>query len=455
MLNRTTTRVDRVTAPRAARITVLFGPDKGLEVSLPPTGIVVGAQPACDLVLKDPAVSSRHCSIRSTPKGFEVRDLGSRNGTVFDGAAIERALLPPGAVLRLGTTLLLLAPEEQHVALAPSARTSFGDLLGESAPMRRVYSVLERVSAGNAPVLVYGESGTGKELCGRAIHEHSDRKNGPFVIFDASAASETLLESDLFGHVRGAFTGAERDRTGAFAAAHKGTLFIDEIGELPLRMQPKLLRMLETGEVQPLGGNKHTRYDVRVVAATHRDLADEVAKGTFRGDVYFRLAVVEVHLPPLRERPADIARLVEMFLAREGARVTPGEIAGPNLDRLEAYAWPGNVRELRNVIARAVALGDRGAPFAELPVLVGTSLASRREPEATADRAFSDAKAEIVERFEKSYLRDLLARHGDNLAHAARVADIERKHLYRLLEKHGLRADKAPGTGSTSGSGSG
>ena len=416
---------------------VLYGPDRGFAVTLPAVGLVVGAGDACDVVLKDPAVSARHASIRRVQTGFEVRDLGSKNGTFYDGAALERAVVPPGATLKIGSSLVLLSPEEEHVALPPSTASRFGELVGDSLPMRRAYAVLERVSGGRAPVLILGESGTGKEVCARAIHDASPRSGGPFVVFDASAASETLLESELFGHVRGAFTGADRDRTGAFAAADGGTLFLDEIGELPLKLQPKLLRMLELGEVKQVGGSKPQRFDVRVIAATHRDLGEEVNRGTFRGDVYFRLAVVEVHLPPLRDRPDDLAELARAFLSREGAPIDGVE--GPNLERLRCYGWPGNVRELRNVLARAVALSSPGTRFADLPILLGATAASPPGPTVTADRPFLDAKVELVEGFERAYLRDLLARHGDNLAHAARVAGVERKHLYRLLDKHGLR----------------
>jgi DNA-binding NtrC family response regulator len=437
MVSRTTTRLATTTPPQEARLLVLYGPDRGLTVPLPAVGLVVGASDACDVVLKDPAVSARHAAIRRVGTGFEVRDMGSKNGTFYDGAALEKAVVPPGATLKIGNSLVLLSPEEEHLSLPPSSASRFGELVGDSLPMRRAYAVLERVSAGRASVLILGESGTGKEVCARAIHDASPRSGGPFVVFDSSAASETLLESELFGHVRGAFTGADRDRVGAFAAADGGTLFLDEIGELPLRLQPKLLRMLELGEVKPVGGTKPQRFDVRVVAATHRDLGEEVSRGTFRGDVFFRLAVVEVHLPPLRDRPDDIAELTRAFLAREGAP-TDG-IEGPNLERLRCYGWPGNVRELRNVLARAVALSSPGTHFADLPILLGTAAASPQAPSVSADRPFLDAKAELVEGFERAYLRDLLARHGDNLAHAARVAEVERKHLYRLLDKHGLR----------------
>jgi DNA-binding NtrC family response regulator len=415
---------------------VVFGPNAGLEVDLPAAGVVIGASAAADVTLEDPAVSSRHCSVRPNATGFEVTDLGSRNGTFFDGAAIARATVPVGAALRLGGSVIQLMPAEEVIEIPPSARASFGGLVGSSVPMRRIYALLERASAASAPVLLIGESGTGKELCARAVHDASARKDGPFVVFDCGAASENLIESDLFGHVRGAFTGADRDRPGAFALAHGGTLFLDEIGDLPLRLQPKLLRLLESGETQALGGKSPTRYDVRIVAATHRDLRAEVARGSFRGDVYYRLAVVEVHLPALRERIEDVPELVRVFLRKDG--VPDHDLTSKNLDRLLAYAWPGNVRELRNVVARGVALGERGATFGQMPVLVGAAIARSREPIGRADRPFSEAKSELVEQFERDYLADLLVRYGDNLSNAARIAGIERKHLYRLMARLGV-----------------
>jgi two-component system response regulator HydG len=316
-------------------------------------------------------------------------------------------------------------------------RYKFENIVGRSQAIRDVLGRIVKVAPTDATVLIQGESGTGKELVAKAIHANSRRADAPYVPVNCAAISETLLESELFGHVRGAFTGADRDRIGAFAAADGGTLFLDEIGELPLKLQPKLLRMLELGEVKQVGGSKPQRFDVRVIAATHRDLGEEVNRGTFRGDVYFRLAVVEVHLPPLRDRPDDLAELARAFLSREGAPIDGVE--GPNLERLRCYGWPGNVRELRNVLARAVALSSPGTRFADLPILLGATAASPPGPTVTADRPFLDAKVELVEGFERAYLRDLLARHGDNLAHAARVAGVERKHLYRLLDKHGLR----------------
>lgn len=436
---RTTNLVTEVSAPRrAARLRVLHGPDAGFEVDVPPVGLVVGADPAADIVLGDAAVSRRHCSIKPSGEGFEVSDLGSRNGTLLDGVSLQKAVVPVGAMLRVGGTLMQLVPAEESVFIPPSTDTRFGALVGGSLAMRQVYSVLGRASVSNAPILLLGESGTGKELAARAVHDHSPRKDGSFVVFDCGASSETLIESDLFGHMKGAFTGAHADRPGAFELAHGGTLFLDEIGDLPVALQPKLLRMLETGEVLPLGGRRPNRYDVRVVAATNRDLADEVTRGTFRGDLYYRLAVVEVHLPPLRRRLEDVGELVRVFLEREGRG--SDDIRSDNLERLHMYHFPGNVRELRNIITRAVALSAPNTRFAEMPLLLGGTTAKKdTEWVARADRPFSEAKAELIARFEKDYLKDLLVRAGDNVSQAARISGVDRKHLYRLLEQAGLR----------------
>jgi DNA-binding NtrC family response regulator len=440
-VTRVTNQMLRQGGVGAAYLRVLGGPDAGLEVALPPIGVVVGADPSVDVVLTDPAVSSRHCTVIPGADGFEVRDLGSRNGTLLDGVALSQARVPVGAILRVGTSLLQLMPAEDAVDIPPSQRTSFGGLVGGSLAMRRVYAVLERAAQSQASILFLGESGTGKELAARAVHEHSPRKAGPLVVFDCGAASETLIASDLFGHVRGAFTGAQSDRVGAFAAADAGTLFLDEIGDLPLPLQPKLLRMLEAGEVVPLGGRAPERHDVRVVAATHRDLYTEVGEGGFRGDLYYRLAVVEVYLPPLRQRGEDIPELVRLFLSRAGSPIT--EVGGRNLERLIAYHWPGNVRELRNVITRAVALAPAGARFDDLPIMLRpSSSADAAEPAVRADRPYHDAKEDLLRRFDADYLGDLMRRAAGNVSQAARLAGLERKYLYKLLERAGLRSRK-------------
>ena len=436
LIHRVTNLVERSSARAPTRLRVVLPKRPAVEIALPQVGVVLGASPECDVVIDDPAVSGRHAAIVPTESGFTVKDLGSRNGTWLDGTALTQATVPVGTMLRLGSALVQLLPAEESVEIAPSAASSFGALVGQSQAMRQVYAMLERASPSAAPVLLLGESGTGKELAARAVHDHSPRKDGPFVVFDCGAAGESLIESELFGFKRGAFTGAFADRPGAFALADKGTLFLDEIGDLPLSLQPKLLRLLERGEVTPLGARKSEHYDVRFVAATHRDLWSEVGAGTFRGDLFYRLAVVEVHLPPLRRHPEDIPALVTAFLQANGARVD--DIEGPALARLRSYSWPGNVRELRNTVTRAVALSAPGTRFAEMPILLRSLSTAAEEPLARADVPFNEARDALVARFERDYLIDLLRRSGDNLSQAARLAGLERKHLYKVLARAGL-----------------
>jgi DNA-binding NtrC family response regulator len=442
---RVTNVVARENNQSRARLRVLGG-GSFLEFDVPRVGLVVGADRSCDVVLTDRSVSRKHVSVVPKETGFEITDMGSTNGTFVDDLAIEKVVVPEGTTIRAGDTLLQLLPAEAAVELAPSAATHFGDMIGGSLAMRKLYAVLGRASQSNVPVLCSGESGTGKELAARALHEQGPRAKGPFVVFDCGAASDTLMESELFGHKRGAFTGADSDRAGAFAQAHGGTLFLDEIGDLPLALQPKLLRMLERQEVTPLGSGRSERFDVRFVAATHRDLWSDVREGTFRGDLFYRLSVIEAHMPSLRHRKDDIADLVRMFL-RAAGRSDEG-VEGPALIRLQAYPWPGNVRELRNVIGRAAALGAPKAPFAELPMFLraGVEPLADGAPMPLADVPFHDAKAEVNQRFERAYLEDLLRRAGTNISEAARIAGLERKYLYKLLEKNGLLPRRAAGT---------
>ena len=440
LLQRVTNAITSAKLRRPSRLRILRDNGQGgaEEIPLPAAGVVLGADATCDVVLQDVAVSRKHVSIVPCEAGFDVTDLGSRNGTWLDGAKISRATVPPGSTLRIGTSLVQMLPAEEPVDIPPSSATSFGAMLGSSETMRRVFSVLERASSSDAPVLLLGESGTGKELAARAVHDASKRKDAAFVVFDCGAASESLVESTLFGHKRGAFTGAHADHPGAFAVAHGGTLFLDEIGDLPLAMQPKLLRMLERGEITPLGARKSETYDVRFVAATHRDLPAEVARGTFRADLYYRLAVVEVLLPPLRQRRSDVPEIVRAMLRSHGA--SDAEVQGTSLDRLLSYAWPGNVRELRNVIARAAALSLPGAKFSEMPVVLRAEAAAEPEPLAHADVPYHDAKDALLARFDREYCTDLMRRGGGNLSQAARIAGLERKYLYKVLERAGLRA---------------
>ena len=449
LITRVTNAVAARPPVRAAQLRVIDGPDRGLEIDLPPVGVVIGTERSCDVVLTDAFVSRRHCSISPTAAGFVITDLGSKNGTVIDGVAVQKVVAPPGVALRIGKTLVQLMPADEVLDIPPSTNDRFGGLYGDAQPMRQVFAVLERASKSAAPILFLGESGTGKELMARGVHDASPRRDGPFVVFDCGASTETLIESDLFGHTKGAFTGAASDRQGAFAAAHGGTLFLDEIGDLPVALQPKLLRMLEAGEVIPLGGRKSERYDVRIVAATHRDVFAEVARGGFRGDLYYRLAVVEVHVPPLRQRIGDLAALIAMFLERAGsphserASTLAKQVGGAALERLQAYHWPGNVRELRNVITRAVALAGPDDDFQSLPFVLRPTAAAPETETARADRPFHEAKDEVIAKFEREYLSDLVQRAQGNLSQAARIAGLERKFLYKLLERAGLRQKAA------------
>ena len=440
LVTRVTNAIDRRVAVRTAQLRVVDGPDRGTELELPPIGVVIGTERTCDVILTDAFVSRRHCSIAPTPQGFAITDLGSKNGTIIDGVAVGKVVAPPGVAIRIGKTLLQLMPADEVIDIPPSVSDRFGALYGGSHAMRGVFGLLERASKSTASILFLGESGTGKELMARGVHDASPRANKPFVVFDCGASTETLIESDLFGHVKGAFTGAASDREGAFAAADGGTLFLDEIGDLPVALQPKLLRMLEAGEVMPLGIRKSERHDVRIVAATTRDVFARVARGGFRGDLYYRLAVVEVQVPPLRQRTGDLARLIAMFLERAGAPQLASQVGGAALERLSRYHWPGNVRELRNVITRAVALAGPDDDFQSLPFVLRPTLAA---PEAVsdikADRPFHEAKDAVVDRFERAYLEDLVQRSSGNLSQAARLAGLERKFLYKLLERAGLR----------------
>ena len=401
--------------------------------------LVVGSDPACDLVLSDPRGSRRHMSIETSEggEGFTVADLGSKNGTLYHGAAIAAVTVPAGATLRIGKTYLRIQPEPCGLDLPPSERRRLGDLVGESLAMRELFAVLERAADSEVAVLLEGETGTGKELSARAIHEHGARRRGPFVAIECGSLPEGLIESELFGHVRGAFTGAMAARKGAFVRASGGTLFLDELDSLPLHLQPRLLRALESRKVRPVGGDEEVEVDVRVIAAAQRDLSTAVASGAFRPDLYYRLAVLRVVLPPLRHRREDLAPTIRHLLALRGFP-QEGPIAGPNLERLTAHGWPGNVRELRNVIDRALALSPGARDFSELRISLPGDPDEREPLVVRADRPFAEAKQRVIDAFERGYLGQLFAEHEGNISAIARAAELDRKHLRALLRKHGL-----------------
>ena len=420
-----------------AKLVVLSGPDEGLERPLD-GAVRVGSDPACRVPLTDPAVSRHHVEVRLAGGQIVVRDLGSRNGTFLGSTRIVEAAVPLGAVLTLGNTSLAIHPRLYVREVPPSTASRFGELYGDSVAMRQLFAVLERVAPSDVTVLVEGESGTGKELAARSLHRASARAAGPYVVFDCASIPRDLAESELFGHRRGAFSGAVEDRAGAFARAHGGTICLDEIGELPLELQPKLLRVLETGEARAVGEDMPRKVDVRIVASTNRELGAEARRGRFRPDLYYRLEVVKVRMPPLRARPEDIAGLAAHLLR---GRLAPGDvIGGDNLARLVAYCFPGNVRELRNVLDRAVALAPALPRFAELVLNLGPASASPLTigptyPGLEGDLSYKVAKRQLLAGFDRLYVESLLERHGGNVSRAADAAELSRKALYDLIAR--------------------
>ncbi len=417
---------------------VIEGPDMGRAVDLEPgAAVTVGSGGECDLVLADGRVSRSHFRVEASGGRFVVRDLDSTNGTRAGGAVVTEVTVPAGTTIGAGRTRLRIQPRQQAVEAPPSQSRRLGELVGESLAMREVFAVLELAAAAGVTVLLEGETGTGKELAARAVHELSSRRRGPFVPLNCGALPEGTLESELFGHVRGAFTGAARDRRGAFERAHRGTLFLDELDSMPAQAQVRLLRALEERKVTPMGGEREREADVRVVAASRQSLTRLVEQGTFRPDLYYRLSVVRILLPPLRDRPEDVGPIAAELLRLRGWP-EPVQVGGPNLELLRAHGWPGNARELRNILDRALAMSPGVESFGELKLALAPGGAFSGEPGPRTDLPFADAKAEVVERFERRYLADMLERTGGNLSAAAREAGLDRKHLRRLARKHGL-----------------
>ncbi len=425
---------------RKIRFEVVKGPDQGLVVEVAGAEARVGSGKTCDLVLKDPTVSRLHLSVRVEGDSIRVTDAGSRNGTLLDNIRVADAWARPDSTLTIGATTLRLRMSADIVELPLSRRDRLGGLLGQSIPMRRIFALLERIAPTDTTVLVEGETGTGKELVAEALHDESPRVRNPFIVFDCSAASATLIESELFGHVRGSFTGATGDRPGAFEAANGGTLFLDEIGELPLDLQPKLLRALENREVRRVGSNNPHKVDVRIVAATNRSLVHEVDRGRFREDLYYRLAVVPIRLPPLRERLGDIPVLVRHFeekLHRAGQAPLPDNL----IDDFCARSWPGNVRELRNAVARAISIGtlaaaeQAGAP-ASTPAPTSVPTGEEAMVVNLAESLFV-GRERVAEAFERKYLSAALKQTGGNVSRAAEIAGVNRKFIQRAMKRFG------------------
>jgi transcriptional regulator with GAF, ATPase, and Fis domain len=412
--------------------------------------LTVGKAPDNDLVLPDDTVSRHHCVLERRAEGIVVRDLDSTNHTRVGRTAVREATVEPGSTITVGNVELVLRTEPNRAQILPSESPQFGDAIGASLAMRSIFGLLERIAPSDACVLLEGETGTGKDVLARSIHQQSTRKDAEFVVVDCGAISYNLIESELFGHERGAYTGAVTTRQGAFELAGRGTVFLDEVGELPLDVQPKLLRVLESGEFRRVGGNKTMRTEARIVAATKRNLREEVERGKFREDLYFRLSVVPVTVPPLRQRREDIPALVERFLDQARKRVP--EAANITLSRetlaaLSAHDWPGNVRELRNVLDRAIyvaaAGGERDVRLVDVPVSA-TALGSVPAPfpQFEPGKSYREVRADFEADFERRYVSWLLDRHAGNISAAAREAKMDRKHLYDLARKHGLRGER-------------
>jgi DNA-binding NtrC family response regulator len=411
-------------------LNAVAGPCTGSSVTISTPGrrVLVGQSEVCDLILADRRVSRRHIAVELSGDSLRVLDLGSSNGTFVAGLRVIELLLRGGEDVVIGDTTLRVA----RVDVAPdsnavSPRSNFGRLVGASPAMRALYPFCERLAQTDVTVLIEGETGTGKEILAESLHEAGPRANGPFIVFDCTTVAPSLLESELFGHERGAFTGASTSRAGLFEQADGGTLLIDEIGDLDPTLQPKLLRAIERSEVRRVGGQHLTKFDVRVLTATRRDLDQEVQRGRFRDDLFHRIAVARVELPPLRARKGDVAVLARHFAQQHGAN--PSAIPYDQMLRWEDAPWPGNARELKNAVARYLALGDIG----DAPSSIGA-------PELPPSAAFEGllglplarAREELNDEFERVYIERVLAVHGGDIAKAAAASGIARRQFFRL-----------------------
>ena len=413
--------------------TVIEGPDAGKQASARSEKLSVGTARDNDLQLTDETVSRYHLELWGSPDGVRVHDPGSTNGTWIGTVRVQSGIVPPGSILKLGKTTLRLG-EGEPLTLALHKDAALAGLRGQSPLMRRLMAQLQRAAGRDVSVLLVGESGTGKELCVRALHDLGPRRDRPLVTVDCGALSPALIASELFGHEKGAFTGADRAHTGAFEQANGGTLFLDEIGELPAALQTTLLGVLERGRFKRVGGRAEIAVDVRVVSATNRDLRAEVNAGSFRLDLYYRIAVVCLAVPPLRDHAEDIPVLVEHFLRECGHDGRVEDVVAPEtLHSWMQHRWPGNVRELRNLVEATLAMG-------ESPPLVDSPAPASGDPfAALLPLAYKQARAQLLHEFEERYLTHLLERSGGNVSKAAREARMDRSHLIELLQRHGKK----------------
>ncbi len=426
-------------------IAVVDGPSRGAHAQVGSEIARIGTADGNDLVLADRTVSRFHCEVSVRGNTIVIRDCGSTNGTLIDGVRVREAEIPPGTLVRIGGSALRVELGEEPAFVEVSGRPSFGELVGSSVEMRRVYAILERLALTDATVLVQGETGTGKDVLARSLHAASRRADRPFVAVDCGAIPEHLVESELFGHVKGAFTGATSDRRGVFEEADGGTLFLDEIGEMPLALQPKLLRAIESRSIRRVGGTGVRTVDVRIIAATNRSLASSINDGSFREDLYYRLAVVEVRLPPLRARRDDIPVLAAHFFRLFGG---DGALPAEFVAGLVGRGWPGNVRKLRNYIERSVSLGTiaprPAAPVAASPAAAGPVPPDSIERFVALHLPLKQARRAWTESFELVYVRAMLKLVGGNVTRAAERAGVSRRFLQRMVARLGIRPGEGP-----------
>jgi DNA-binding NtrC family response regulator len=426
---------------------VVAGPDTGLTANLSLSNVRIGTATDNDLVLGDPTVSRHHAEIRMTPTGLVLRDLGSTNGTFINQLRVTEAYLEPGTECVLGYSRIAIRQRMEERRVSPSRQNSLGSLVGSSAQMRELYGLLQAVAPTPVTVHITGESGSGKELVARTVHELSGR-SGPLVVFDASVTDPEMVRNDLFGHVKGAFTGATGNRDGAFRQANQGTLFIDEIGELPLDLQPRLLRVLENREVTPIGTDKPIRVDVRVVTATHRDLDAMVKEGTFRADLFYRLCVVPLEVPPLRKIREDIPLLVETLCERQALTC---KVSADAMAALQAYDWPGNVRELRNVLERAaIFCRDRAIQPQDLrlPATSPEDAAPSQTPGVNTPvgelAASSPTSRSEMGELERRMIMEAMERNHNNKTAVARELGLALSTLKRRLKEYQDDGEPSP-----------
>ncbi len=406
----------------------------GKSWALDERGLTLGANASNDIVLDDPYVSGFHARVYMKDDRPMVEDVGSRNGVFLGEQKIQAAEATAGAQIRVGQTVMLVAEQNPEQTTTQSGRQS-GQMIGKSESIDKLRKVLRRVAASDIPVLLTGETGTGKEVAATLVAELSARSSKPLIVINCGALTRDLVESELFGHEKGAFTGANERKVGAFEAANGGTLFLDEIGELPLDMQPKLLRALENSEVRRLGSPKSFHVDVRIVAATNRKLEEEVAAGRFREDLLHRLNIVTVELPPLRQRVSDIEELAMHFV---GAFSPGGEtvaLAPAALEKLKGHVWPGNIRELRNTIQRAVLMRMGDAVEQEDITFAPSSFEHRA---AVSEALTSRTLAEL----EKEAITTELIRHKGNKKEAAAALGVSRSTIHRKIEDYGIDLEK-------------